>query len=286
MSIVDAISKAKKIAQQSRAHDAAHVAVRADARDLIVPELLQPAVHSPLPLQPIRPTLVDLDLAVCRSHRVMVPGSEEFLNNDVESAYRMLRTRLLQRARANAWTTIGVTSACPDDGKTLTALNLALSLAKEKNSEIVLLDLDMRNPSIFKCLGIAPPNHMLEYFEDGVDAENLFVSIGLENLILAGGAQTSEKSSELLSSSKFENLVTYIKGAVSKPLIVIDLPPVLSTDDALVLAPRLDAILVVTSEGKTARADLQRAANMLSEFRIAGFVLNRSQDAVKGYGYY
>lgn len=283
MSIVDAISKAKKIAQQTRVQEVASVVPRRDARPLDPVAEVLPVILS---ADPIAPTPVDIDIAVCRKQRLLLTGSEEFLGNEVESAYRMLRTRLLQRARANAWTTIGVTSACPDDGKTLTALNLSLSLAKEKGNEIVLIDLDMRNPSMFKCLGVAPPNHVLEYFEGTVEPKDLFVSIGVDNLILAGGAQTSERSSELLSNDKFEGLVSYVKSAVAKPLIIIDLPPVLSTDDALVLAPRLDAILVVTSEGKTSRDELQRAVNTLSEFRIAGFVLNRSHDAVKGYGYY
>lgn len=286
MSIVDAISKAKRIAQQTQSQDVVSSArQQVPSREIPIPVV--EAVVAPLPPTiRLEPAIVDVNVSVCHKHRVVLPGSEELLDKKVESAYRMLRTRLLQRARSQGWSTIGVTSACPDDGKTLTALNLALSLAKERNNEIVLLDLDMRNPSVFKCLDIAPPNHMVEYFEGAIRAEDLFVTIGVDNLLLAGGAQTSEKSSELLSSQKFEELIDIAKSATIKPLIIIDLPPVLITDDALVLAPRLDAILVVTSEGKTARTELQRAVETLSEFQIAGYVLNRSQDAVKDYGYY
>jgi protein-tyrosine kinase len=285
MSIVDAISKAKKIAKQEHARELSNDIARAAQREELPAAAPEPVVALQ-PLTPIEPVLVEVDLMTCRRNRVLLAGLEADFGNEIESAYRMLRTRLLQRARTQGWMTIGITSACPDDGKTLTALNLALSLAKEKNNDIVLLDLDMRNPSMFGCLGISPPNHMLEYFEGKVAAKDLFVSIGVENLILAGGAAASAHSSELLSSSRFENLIGCIKNSTSKPLVVIDLPPVLSTDDALVLAPRLDAILIVTSEGRTTREDLKRAAESLAEFRIAGFVLNRSQHAVKGYGYY
>jgi len=287
MSIVDALSKAKKNAQL-RNQDVTLVQPREAVVPVAPPIVAQPPVPPApqAPLKRIEPASVDLDPLTCRRNRLLLAGSEELLDRKVESAYSMLRTRLLQRARTQGWTTIGITSACPDDGKTLTALNLALSLAKEKNSEIFLLDLDMRNPSVFKCIGASPPDHIREYFEGSVALDSLFVTIGVDNLMLAGGAQVSDRSSELLSSNKFEELVNHIKQSSTNPLIIVDLPPVLITDDALVLAPRLDAILLVTSEGKTPRAELQRAVDTLSEFRLAGFVLNRSQDSVKGYGYY
>lgn len=283
MSIVDAISKAKRSAQQNRVPTPV-VADAVGPRD--VPP--QPILESPAakPLKPMSVPLLDIDILSCSRNKVLLPGAEASTDGKVETAFRMLRTRVLQRSRANNWTTIGITSASPSDGKTLTSLNLALSLAKEKNSEIVLLDLDMRNPSVCERLGVNPPNHMREFFEGLVSAEDLFFSIGVEHLMLAGGAQPSNNSSELLSNTKFEELIDQIKSSLVRPLVIIDLPPVLSTDDALVLAPRLDAIFLIASEGQTTRDELNRAAGLLSEYSLAGFVLNRSQQAVKGYGYY
>lgn len=245
----------------------------------------RPAIVTPL--TPIVPVSVAVDVASCQKNRVLFPGTQESLNGSVDSAYRMLRTRVLQLARSQGWTTIGVTSACPNDGKTLTAVNLALCLAREKSGDTVLLDLDMRNPSVCEFLGITPPNQIIDYLDGATSTDNLFFSmVGVEGLLIAGGTRSSEQSSELLSDSRFEDLISHIKSSTVKPLVIIDLPPVLATDDSLVLGPRLDAILVVTSEGQTEREQLNRALGLLSEFHIAGLVLNRSRYAAQGYDEY
>jgi Mrp family chromosome partitioning ATPase len=232
----------------------------------------------------IRPRPVALDMDLCRERRLLVSGAAESDGGAV-AAYRMLRTRLLHRARANQWTTIAVTSADPNDGKTLTAINLAISMAREKTREIVLLDMDMRNPSICRTLGINPAHELRHYLETGEGGKEMFVSVCSDNLMLAGSVTPTESASELLGSARFDDLIQLIKKGTVEPIILIDLPPVLVTDDALVVAPQVDAILVVTSEGLTSRSDLARALDLLSEFKIAGLVLNRATDTVPDYNY-
>lgn len=236
------------------------------------------------PQMRIRPRALQLDSSVIRDNRLLIDTSDE-RDGAAVAAYRMLRTRILHRVRAKKWVTIGITSAGPNEGKTLTALNLSLSLAREKNSEVVVLDLDMRNPSVCKTLGVEPPVELREYFEKPLDAQDLFFSIGAENLVLAGQSSATDQSSELLASNRFEELVTYIRQSTVNPIVLIDLPPVLSADDALVLAPRLDALLLVTAEGFTDRKDLQKATELLSEFSLAGIVLNRSTERSASYSY-
>jgi Mrp family chromosome partitioning ATPase len=197
----------------------------------------------------------------------------------------MLRTRLLHRIRQQKWTTIGITSTAPEEGKTLTALNLSFSLAREKNSEIILLDLDMRNPSICKALDLTPPRELRDFFEQPSAPDDLFFSIGVDNLALAGQNTSTAQASELLASSRFEDLVNYIKDTTVNPIVLIDLPPLLSTDDVLVLAPRLDAVLLVVAEGKTERGALDKATELLSEFPLAGVVLNQSRARGGSYAY-
>jgi capsular exopolysaccharide synthesis family protein len=192
--------------------------------------------------------------------------------------------------RANGWQTIGVTSAAPQDGKSLTSVNLALSLAREGNSSVVLLDLDMRNPTVCRTLGITPHVELRDFFEGRVDTpDDLFISIGVDNLIIAGNLTATQNSAELLASTRLEDLLGFIRQSTTSPFILIDLPPVLSPEDTLVVAPRIDAMVLVASEGVTPRADLQRASEMLAEFQVAGLVLNRSTDSSNkyryGYGY-
>jgi protein-tyrosine kinase len=255
------------------------------------PGLMAPAhVHRPidpgvLPTTQIQARRVTFDPHQARENRLLLSGSVAEDRGTV-AAYGMLRTRILHRIRSQNWQTLGVTSAAPKDGKSLTAVNLALSLAREKNSVVVLLDLDMRNPSVCRTLGITPHSELRDFFEQRIDTpEELFMSIGIDNLLIAGSVTATQNSAELLASTRLEELFTYIVSATTNPLILIDLPPVLSPDDALVVAPRIDALVLVASEGITPRDDLQRAAELLSGFQIAGLVLNRSTDASQKYGY-
>ena len=232
----------------------------------------------------IVPLAVTVNGALCRERRLLLEGCEESDSATV-AAYRMLRTRLLHRARANDWRVIAVTSAGPGDGKTLTALNLALSMAREKSREIVLLDMDMRNPSVCRVLGVQPPHDLCDYFERGDHLRELFFSVGSDNLLIAGSTRPTQRASELLASPRFDELLSTLRQGAVDPVVLIDLPPVLLTDDALVVAPKVDAVLLVASEGVTARAECLRALDVLSEFPIAGVALNRAAETTPGYDY-
>jgi Mrp family chromosome partitioning ATPase len=245
-------------------------------------------VNDTIPLPPSTQIVahrVSFDPARARENRVLLSSSVP-ADRGVIAAYGMLRTRILHRARASGWQTVGLTSAAPQDGKSLTAVNLALSLAREKNSSVVLLDLDMRNPSVCRTLGITPPTELRDFFEYRVETPgDLFMSIGIDNLLIAGNVIPTENSAELLASSRLEELVAFIRKSTTSPVVLIDLPPVLSPEDTLVVAPRIDSLVLVASEGKTLRADLQKAGELLADFQVIGMVLNRSSDVVKGYGY-
>ena len=232
----------------------------------------------------IRPSAVSLDADLCREHRLLLHGAAE-KDGAAVAAYRMLRTRLLHRAHAQQWNTIAVTSAGPNDGKTLTTLNLAISMAREKSREIVVLDMDMRNPSVYRTLGIHPPHELRHYLEKGEYGKEMFVSVCSDNLMVAGSTSPTEQASELLASPRFDDLLRLVKQGTVDPIILIDLPPVLLTDDALVVAPKVDAVLVVASEGVTGKSGLAKALDLLAEFRIAGLVLNRTVETVPDYNY-
>ncbi len=237
------------------------------------------------PAARIVPLAVTVDSVLCRERRVLLKGGDESESAAV-AAYRMLRTRLLHRARAKDWRVIAVTSAGPNDGKTLTVVNLALSMAREKSREIVLLDLDMRNPSVCRVLGVHPPHELRDYLERGEHLRQLFFSVGSDNLLIAGSTRPTHHASELLASTRFEELLGTLRQGAVDPLVLIDLPPVLLTDDALVIAPKVDAILLVASEGVTGRAGFVKALDVLSEFPIAGVCLNRAAETTSGYDYH
>jgi Mrp family chromosome partitioning ATPase len=226
---------------------------------------------------------VEYDPDHCEKSRILVPDESTPAKSGGAAAYRMLRTRILQRARSNRWNTIGVTSPGPGDGKSVTALNVALSIAREKNSNVFLLDLDMRNPKMCAYLGVTPPREITEYFMGEAHPRDVMFSIGVEGITFAGTLTPTLDASELLASGRIEEMFAYIRSVAPEPLILVDLPPLLSTDDAIIVAAKVDACLLVVSEGKSRRDGAAKALELLAEFQLAGIVLNRSRAAVQDY---
>ena len=286
MTIIEAALQKTKALRGSRPEPQGGTAgTRMDAPTHVRHDPAATATPTVPPSTQIRPHRVAFDPEHARENRVLL-SSAIAQDRGIIAAYGMLRTRILHRARANGLYTVGMTSAAPQDGKSLTSVNLALSLAREKNSMVVLLDLDMRNPSVCRTLGITPLNELRDFFERRVETpEDLFVSIGIDNLLIAGNVTPTDSSAELLASSRLEELLAYIRESTTNPIILIDLPPVLSPEDTLVVAPRIDSLVLVACEGKTPRADLQKAGELLADFPVLGMVLNRSSERVQGYGY-
>jgi capsular exopolysaccharide synthesis family protein len=197
----------------------------------------------------------------------------------------MVRTRLLHTVNTNNWTTLAITSPEAGEGKSLTAINLALNVARDRTTSVFLIDLDMRNPSVCRYLGVQPPRELTGFFAGQAGAEGMFFSIGPENLAIAGSTSTTGFASELLAGRRLEDLIDYVKSVADNPLILIDLPPVLLTDEALLVAPRVDATLLVVSEGRTRRDSLVRAKTLLADFTSAGVILNRSSENLGARGY-
>jgi protein-tyrosine kinase len=220
------------------------------------------------------------------AHRIMLPNTEAALTERVAASYRIIRTRLLHTIRTNKLHSIAITSPGPGEGKSVTSLNLALSLARDPTCSVFLIDLDMRNPSLCRYIGVQPPNELINYFAGSTDVASVLFAIGVPNLAIAGSVTSTDQASELLGSGRLEELMDYIGSISQNPIILLDLPPVLVTDEALLIAPRVDATLLVVAEGKTRRDSLNRAQAVLAEFPSVGVVLNRSTEAVGRGGYY
>jgi Mrp family chromosome partitioning ATPase len=228
---------------------------------------------------------LNVDRALAETNRIALPDTRLAGNAHVGAAYRMVRTRLLHTVNTNNWTTLAITSPEAGEGKSLTAINLALNVARDRTSTVFLVDLDMRNPSICRYLGVQPPHELISFFAGQAAPEGMFFSIGPDNLAIAGSTTTTGFASELLSGRRLEDLVDYIKSVAVNPIVLIDLPPVLLTDEALLVAPRVDATLLVVAEGKTRRDCLVRAKALLADFTCAGVILNRSSENLGARGY-
>ncbi len=202
-----------------------------------------------------------------------------------KDAYRMLRTRVLQTMRNNGWNSVAVTGPATGCGKTLTAINLAISLAMEVTQTVLLVDLDLRDPAIHKYFGHEPELGLSDYLTRDVKLHELLFSPSIDRLVVLPGRSALHNSAEMLRSPRMIALVNEITSRYPDRLVVFDLPPILAADDALAFAPYTDSILMVAESGKTRKEDLQKAYQILKDTPLIGTVLNRSEAASSGYGY-
>jgi Mrp family chromosome partitioning ATPase len=196
-----------------------------------------------------------------------------------EAAYKMLRTRVLQRMRSNGWQKLAITSPRAAAGKTLTAINLAISLAHEPNQQVILVDLDLRNPKIGKYVGLDPKYSLGDHFRQGVGVEEVLLKpTNLRRLYILPGVGRLEHSSELLASHQMAALTQTLVSTSPSTILIFDMPPLLEADDMLTFMPQVDAMLFVVAQGETTRSDLERSSQLFTELNVLGTVLNKSGD--------
>ena len=206
----------------------------------------------------------------------------------VSDRYRLLRTRVIQAMKLQGINTIGVTSPGQKEGKTLTSINLAISIAREGSYKVVLIDADIRKPSVADDLGIAVDKGLIDYLASTSEFADVLLGTSIDNLYVVPGrrAESTVAVPELLSSERMRRLVDQLHGREGC-IVVVDLPPVRLGDDVVALAPYLDGVLLVIREGTTAIAELKESVELLKEFTILGTVLNQSLDQkLKFEGYY
>jgi len=200
-------------------------------------------------------------------------------------SYRMLRTRVLQTMRNNNWTSVAVTGPATGCGKTLTAINLAISLAMEVTHTVLLVDLDLRKPTIHKYFGYEPELGLSDYLTSDVPLHQLLFTPSIDRLVVLPGHVSLPNSAEMLRSPRMIALVNELKTRYPDRLVVYDLPPILAADDALAFSPYTDCILMVAESGGTKKEDLQKAYEIVKNAPLVGTVLNKSEVPATGYGY-
>jgi len=201
----------------------------------------------------------------------------EYEQGGFSDAYKMLRTQVLQRLREKGWNSLAVTSPGVNEGKTLTAINLAISLSMEVNYTVLLVDADLRHPSVHTYFGIEAEQGLSEYLTDNRPLSELLIHpANIPGFVILPGGKPLINSAELLSSPKMIKLVEELKSRYPSRLVVFDLPPLLNAADALAFSPFVDAALLVIEEGKSAREDVRNAVGLLQSTNLIGTVLNKS----------
>jgi protein-tyrosine kinase len=223
--------------------------------------------------------VVTLESGTLRRNRVIFGADDR----EGITAYKMLRTQVLQRMVAREWNALGITSPCAGDGKTLTAVNLAISLAREFHHTVLLVDLDLRNPCVSKYFGFEPTRGIDDYLLRGASLSDVMVNPGIERLVILPARELVENSSELLASPAMRQLVLELKTRYPTRMVLFDVPPVLASDDALSFAPHIDALLLVLRDAKSTREELEHALQILENIPVLGTVLNASDEKISTY---
>ncbi len=234
-----------------------------DSQGLATP----PAIY---PLQPANH--YEIDQKVLARNRII---NDKFPEAAMTS-YKMLRTRIMRKMFDNDWKILAVTSPLDGAGKTVTATNLAITAASQGVSDVYLLDLDLRSPGIGSCLGLPVDGRDLsDYLAGRASFSQACCDVGIGRLVVFPASGRQSNSSELITSKLMFALLTNILSAVTNPIIILDLPAVLSADDVLAISPIIDGFLVVVSESETVRRDVARTLEVLDNSDILGFVLNK-----------
>jgi protein-tyrosine kinase len=196
-------------------------------------------------------------------------------------AYKILRTRVLRRLEANQWHSFALTGVTAGEGKTLTAVNLAIALAQDVNTWVALVDLDLQRPRVAEYLGMRSTHGekgLGDYLQGNATFENIVYQPDIERLAVIPNFTPMLNSSETLTSPRMAELMQALEAEAPRRILIFDMPPVLAADDVLAFAPQIDGLLLVVAEGTTDRSSLRRAKEVLAEMNLLGVVLNRSAE--------
>jgi len=236
---------------------------------------------------------VALDLDGLREAGFLAPDQ---VRSHMAHQFRHIKLPLLMNARPKAdapdqrGSLIMVTSALSNEGKTFCAINLAISMAMEVDTSVLLIDADLIRPSLFARLGVTAevPGLMDLLTRNDLGLHDAIVATNVPKLSLMSTGDLSDRSTELLESAAMDRLLTRLAEDYADHLIIFDAPPLLLTTESAVLAAKVGQVVVVVEAGKTPRASVQEAFGTLRDCPIVLTVLNKCEQPGEGqrYGYY
>lgn len=205
--------------------------------------------------------------------------------------FKVLRTNLLFPAEGKAPRTILVTSPLPADGKSFISSNLAVSIAQGIEEHVLLIDCDVRKPTIHKIFGFNHVPGLAEYLANGADLSNILLKTQLPKLNLLPAGRPPANPTELLSSKKMKALLEEVKNRYEDRYIIIDSPPPPMAAETNAIINYVDGVILVVKAGKTPRQAVAEVIEQIGKEKILGLVMNRSDQSVKKYygygkGYY
>lgn len=206
-------------------------------------------------------------------------------HNANAGVFNSLRTQILQLMEQNHWQSIAIVSPTPDSGKSLVSVNLSISIAHQPQKTALLVDFDLRRPTIAKYMGINGGPSINEYISGDATVEQVLVNPGIQRLVIMPTGKAIERSAETLSTEKIKNLISELKDRYSSRIVIYDLPPLLLSDDAMVIMPQVDCVLMVVANGVSTPEEINSALAMVPKEKLIGVVYNKDDDEAPAYYY-
>jgi protein-tyrosine kinase len=249
-----------------------------------------PAAHTSLRADEPPPISrrVELDLPALQAAGIITPISPR---TNIGDQYRVIKRPLIQNAvgkgavSLNHGNLIMVTSALAGEGKSFTAVNLAMSIAAELDHTVMLVDADVARPSVLRMLGLPPGPGLLDLLEGRAEMANVLLRTNVDKLTVLPSGSPHPRATELLASDAMRQLLNDMATRYPDRIIIFDSPPLLLTTESRVLASHMGQIVVVVHAGKTLQADVQHALSTIETCPVKLMLLNKATSAMDGYGY-
>ncbi|MEH6711267.1 MAG: XrtA-associated tyrosine autokinase [Paraglaciecola polaris] len=246
-----------------------------------------------LPGQLEAPSRIEINLVKMEEKGFVSTSAKRRLINE---EYRAIKRKIIDNAfgplskSLNNSNIIMVTSSRPGEGKTFTAVNLALSIALEQDKTVLLVDADVLRPNVMRTLELQNQQGLMEYLlGEKTDIAEVICQTNVPNLRIIAAGKSHHLSTELLASEKMYDVVQEFANRYPDRLVIVDTPPLLGINETAILANLAGQAIVVAEEATTKISDIQEAVSHLNPEMAIGFVVNKGQKVDRkgtGYGYY
>lgn len=245
----------------------------------------QPAAGAPqeTPRQQLeaRVDVLQTDPNVLDTNRIIAAKS----GSPQVASFDMLRTKVLQEMDRRGWQVLVVTSPTPACGKTVTSINLALSIARQAERFVFLVDLDLRKPRVIQYLGVKPRFGFVDAVSGAASLEDAVfqIDIASSQLAIIGNKKPSTAPTEAIVSRQMNDIMQQLRNYEPKPIIIVDMPPVLGSDDVLAFLPQADCCILAVAEGISTLREIESSEKLLANTNLLGCVFTKSTERTTAY---
>jgi exopolysaccharide/PEP-CTERM locus tyrosine autokinase len=257
--------------------------------------VVAPATEAAAVAAPVAPAVtsrrVELDLDLIARNGVVIPNAPR---SRLADQFRVIKRPLLQNAAGKGASTLNhanlimITSALAGEGKTFTAINLAMSIAAELDHTVMLVDADVARPSVLRNLGVPEGAGLLDLIDGSAQMHDVLLRTNVDKLSVLPSGTPHQRATEMLASEGMRRLLDEMANRYADRIIIFDSPPLLMTTESRVLATHMGQIVMVVQAGRTKQSDVQAALETIDSCPVRLMLLNQVRSETEtsyGYGY-